>query len=125
MKATLKELAEKWIAAKHAEGEWNKRRVELEEQIVALTGKKDEGSQTVNEDGFKIVVTGKLTRKLDLEKWAAVRDQIPRNLWPIKIKEELDERGVKYLQQNEPQIYALLPIEVKPAKTAVSVEVKA
>lgn len=125
MNATLKELAEKWIAAKHAESEWNKRRIEIEERIVALTGKKDEGSQTVNEDVFKIVVTGKLTRKLDLEKWAAVRDEIPRNLWPIKIKEELDERGVKYLQQNEPEIYAMLPIEVKPAKTAVSVEVKA
>lgn len=121
----LKELCSKWLAAKQAEAEWNKRRVEVEEQIVAITGKKDEGAQTTNEDGFKITVTGKVTRKMDWDKWKEIEGSIPAALRPVKYKPELDEKGVKYLMQNEPEIYARLPIEVKPAKTAVTIEVKA
>ena len=87
-------------------------------------GKKDEGAQTHDAGAFKVAVTGKVTRKMDWDKWDAVKSSIPANLHPVKMKPELDEKGVKYLQANEPEIYKQLPIEVKPAKTAVEVKIK-
>lgn len=118
----LKQLSADWLKAKAEEAAANKRRVAIEDQIVALTGKKDEGSQTIDATEFKITVTGKISRKMDWTQWETVKSQIAPNLWPVKMKPELDEKGVKYLQANEPEIYALLPIEVKPAKTAIEVK---
>lgn len=122
MADTLEQLSAEWLRAKAEEAAANKRRIGIEDQIVALTGKRDEGSQTIEATGFKVTVTGKVSMKLDWDKWQSVRDKIPRNLWPIKTEEKLDERGVKYLRSNEPEIYALIPVEIKPAKTAIEVK---
>jgi hypothetical protein len=116
-----KELAQQWLDAKQREREANAERIKIEEQIVAALGKRDEGAQSHKIDGFKITVTGKVTRKMDWDKWEVVKDQIPEALRPIKLKPELDERGVKYLKENKPDIYGLLPITVAPAKTGVDV----
>lgn len=121
----LKTLATEWLAAKKNEQAAVAERVAVEERIVALTGKKDEGAETHTADEFKVTVTGKVSRTMDWKAWATIKAQIPVDLQPVKLKEELDEKGVKYLQSNEPEIYALLPITIKPAKTAVSIEVKA
>lgn len=123
MEANLKDLCGQWFEHKRAEAAANKLRKEVEEKIVALTGKRDEGSATHEAEGFKVTVTGKVTRKMDWTKWETVKDQIPANLRPVKTKSELDETGVKYLRDNEPDIYALLPIETKPASTSVEVKV--
>lgn len=120
----LESLCQEWLDAKKAETKATADRVGVEEKIVALTGKKDEGAQTHDAGAFKVAVTGKVTRKMDWDKWDAVKATIPTNLHPVKMKPELDERGVKYLQDNEPEIYKLLPIEIKPAKTAVEVRSK-
>lgn len=119
---TLEQLAAEWLRAKAEEGRANKRRLEVEEAIVALAGKRDEGSQTTEAGNFKVTTTGKITRRMDWSKWEEVKGQIAPALWPVKMKPELDEKGVKWLQQNEVEIYALLPIEVKPAKTAIDVK---
>ena len=118
---SIESLSAAWLSAKAAEEAANKARVAIEEQIIAALGQKEEGAQTHNINGFKIEIVGKLNRKLDFAAWDLIKEQFPENLRPIKVKEELDERGVKYLQQNEPELYALLPMQVKPAKTAVKV----
>ena len=115
-------LATEWLRAKAEEAAANKRRLQIEEQLVAELGKKDEGSKTVDLGQFKVTLTGKVTRRMDWDKWEQVKGQIAPALWPVKMKPELDEKGVKWLQQNEVEIYALLPIEVKPAKTAIEVK---
>ena len=114
-------LSAEWLAAKAAEEAANKARIAIEEKIIAELGQKEEGAQTHKIGGFKIEIVGKLSRKLDFDAWESIKNQFPENLRPIKIKEELDEKGVKYLQQNEPDLYRLLPLEIKPAKTAVKV----
>jgi hypothetical protein len=119
----IEDLCNQWLEAKKAEAVANKRRVELENQIVELTGKRDEGSQTHSFTGFKVTVTGKVTRKMDWKAWESVKAQIDPQIHPVKYKPELDEKGVKWLQENKPDVYALLPMEVKPAKTSVEVKV--
>lgn len=119
----LDALCKQWFEHKRAETAANKARVEIEEQIVALVGKKDKGATTVEIPGFKVTTTGKQTIKLDADKWASVKAQIPAELHPIKVKEELDNKGVEWLRENRADLYALLPIEITPAKTAVEVKV--
>jgi hypothetical protein len=117
----IEALSAEWIAAKSAEEAANKARIEIENRIVAALGQKEEGAQTHNIGQYKIEIVGKVNRKMDFAAWDIIKDKFPENLRPIKVKEELDEKGVKYLQQNEPQLYAILPLEIKPAKTAVKV----
>jgi hypothetical protein len=117
----IEALATAWELAKTAEQQANAERVKIEEQLIAALGQKEEGAVTHKVGDFKIEIVGKINRKLDFAAWDLVKDQFPENLRPIKVKEELDEKGVKYLQQNEPQLYAILPLEIKPAKTAVKV----
>lgn len=120
----LEKLCAGWLKAKQVESAANALRVDIEDQIVALTGKKDEGAKTVDAEGYKLTITGKMSRKMDWDRWETVKLQITPLLHPVKTKLELDEKGVKYLQAHKPEIYALLPLEVKPAKTSVEVKVK-
>lgn len=118
------EIAEELFAAKLAEKEANERRVALEEELIALVGAREEGSQTHEIGEYKITITGKLNRKIDWDLFdQSIASKIPQDLHPVKVKRELDESGVKYLANNEPQIYKLLAkaLTIKPAKTAVTI----
>lgn len=115
----LYELCIRLNEAKAAEEVAKSHRTAVEEEIIALCGKRDEGPQTHKAEGFSIEITGVINRKMDWTKWEEVKNQIPEALRPVKVKEELDATGVKYLRDNEPAIYALLPITATPGKTGV------
>ena len=110
------------LSAKAVEAQANAARVAIEEQIVAAVGKRDEGSQTQAFGEYKVTTTGKVSRKMDWAAWDAIKATIPADMHPVKDKPELDEKGVKWLQTHRADLYKLLPIEVKPAKTAVEVK---
>lgn len=120
----ISDLAQAWLLAKADEAAANKRRLDIEAQILALTGQKAEGAETHDAEGYKVTVTGKLNRKLDFARWEEIKTRIPANLHPIKLKPELDERGVKWLEANEPTLYAILAqaLTITPAKTAISIK---
>lgn len=118
------EIAQELYEARQVEREANERRVQLEEELIALVGAREEGSKTHTIGDFKITITGKLNRKIDWEIFDdSIASQIPESLQPVKIKRELDDAGVKYLANNEPQLYKLLSkaLTIKPAKTAVTI----
>lgn len=119
---TVGDLCRSWLTAKAEESAANRRRLQIEADIVAKVGARTEGSQTSEADGFKVTTTGKQSISMDWDKWEQVKATIAANLWPVKTKSEVDAKGVRYLQLNEPEVYAKLPIEVKPAKTAVEVK---
>lgn len=119
---TLEQLCANWMLIKATESQATAERIAIEDKIVALTGKRDEGAQTVAAGDYKITITGKLSRKMDWQAWESVKTQIPQELHPVKLKPELDEKGVKWLAQHQPDYYRLLPIEAKPAKTAISIK---
>ena len=121
---TLHALAECWLAAKRSEDSAREDRVCIEEEIIALTGCREEGSQTHDAGDWKITVTGKLTRKLDADAWARIEPIIPEAMRPVKYVPTLDITGLRYLENNEPDIYRLVAkaIETKPAKPAVSIK---
>lgn len=122
---TIEELVDQFIGAKAAEAAAAKRRVAIEEQMIALLGKREEGAETHELDnGFKVTITGKVTYSADMEKLQEICAKLPQEFRPIKTKVELDQTGAKYLRANEPAIWAKLAkaITIKPAKTGVEVK---
>jgi len=118
------EIASELFEAKLAEKEANERRVALEEELIALVGAREEGSQTHDIGDYKITITGKVTRKIDWDLFDKdIARNIPPSLHPVKLVRELDETGVKYLANNEPHLYKILAgaLTVKPAKTSVTI----
>lgn len=124
---TLESLVDKWVVEKRAEEDAAKRRVAIEEAIIARTGERDEGAQTHElADGRKLTVTAKITRTVDEALWRQVEAQIPESLRPVQwvATPKLDLKGVRYLQENEPAVYAIVAraLTAKKAKTSISVK---
>ncbi len=125
---TLESLADAWTEAKHAEDAAAKRRTVIEAQIIALAGERDEGSETRElADGRKLTVTAKVTRSVDADAWRQVMHQVPEQLRPISFveKAEIDLKGLRWLQENEPAVYAIVAqaVTAKKAKSSISLKV--
>lgn len=120
------ELVKSIRLAKIKENEARRHRVELEEQLVAALGAKEEGSETHEVGDFRVTITGKLTRSVD---WAKI-DELVSPAWrPVKWKRELDMKKLRALEssQHEPTAAVVLAqveecITIKPAKTAVTIK---
>lgn len=123
---TIDDMSADWLAAKRAETDANERRLAIETEIIGELGALPEGSETHNFPDFKVVVTGKLNRKLDAEIWKSVADQIPVELRPVTAETvfKLDDKGCRWLAENRPELWniASKAIETKPAKTSIKVE---
>lgn len=122
--AKVEALSRFWIEATQMEASWRKTRLLMEGAILDITGSKPEGSETHAAGDFKVTVTGKMTRTLDADLWESVKDSIPEDLRPVTYNPSLDLKGLRYLQNNEPEIYAIAAkaIEMKPAKTAIAIK---
>lgn len=119
----LNTLAAHYLAAKAAEDAAIQSRRALAQQIQALTGHQVEGAKTYDGGDYKVVVKAPLIRSMDWAAWETVKTQIPAELWPVETKTVLDEKGAKWLQSNEPQLYAVLAtaMTVKPGAVQVTV----
>ena len=121
---TAEMIADDLLVAKKAENAAIASRIDLENELIKLLGIKDEGSATHNIDGFKVVITQGVNRKVDLDMLDAIpANKFPVELRPVKMVRETDVTGVKYLKNNEPELYALLApaLTVKPSKPSVVV----
>lgn len=119
---TLDDLGAMLKQAKADEKKAQDHRKSIEELIVKTLGAKTEGSSTFNGDSFQLTTTGKLTRSIDdiegLQQ--VVPDAIFHRL--VNYKPALDLKELRYIEMNEPELYAEIAnhITTKPAKTAVA-----
>ena len=118
---TAEDAAADWMDAKNAEIKANKDRIAAEDELVALLGAKEEGGESHQIGPYKVSITGRLNRKVDFD----VLDKlnISADLKPVKYKPELDLKGLRYLESNEPEVYATFSkaLTIEPAKTSVTV----
>ncbi len=123
----LKDLAAAWIEEKGLEEACKKRRLLIEERMCALQDVsqklKGEGSVTHKCPGFKVVTKETIYRRLDVDEWENVKSQIPENLHPVRYEPKLELKGIRYLEANEPAVYAQVAraIIVKPGKVGITV----
>lgn len=118
-------IASEWIDAKSKEDAAKKERIALESELINLLKPKSEGSTTFNLDGYKAIITTKMTRKLDKDVYPAIAKDIPDRLNPVTVKEtyKIDDAGCRYLGEHEPAVWAKLAkaITTTPAKAGVSI----
>ena len=121
----LASLSQNWLKAKHAEDDARIHRIALEEEIEALIPCPMEGSASVVEGGLKVTVTHKLTRTVDMEAYGEHCDGIPTEITPIRMKYDVDIKIYRALESGNPEMFKIVQkfVEVKPAKTAIKVEV--
>jgi hypothetical protein len=128
----LEDMAAEWLAHKASEDAAKAARLAVETEMCAALPIKPEGATTfggpkseIKIDGFKIEAEGILNRKIDLKQFDAIVDKIPEELrGVVKVKREADPTGVKFIEQNHPDVYRTLcanGLTVTPGKTAFKV----
>lgn len=121
----IEEAADLWLVWKTEEDWARSFRLKAEKALLKLIPlNMPEGTSTLKQGDYKITLTANLNRALDADAYHAIVDQIPVDLRPVRYKAELDLKGIRYLENNEPDTYALIApcITTKPAKAAVKVE---
>lgn len=125
---TLSQACAELDAAKLTEHEATLARLAAEIAVLALTGELNpEGTQKFEDGGGWIAtIQTSVRRAVDADKLAAIATKIPEAIGKrlIRWKPELDTRELRYVQANEPELYAIVAtaIEAKPAKPQVKVE---
>ena len=118
-------LADQWLMLKEVIRQNQKALLKVEQSLIPLLKSREDGSATTRTPmGKKIVLKQKNNYKLDGTKLLKVRNKIPEELLPLKVKELLDEPRLKYLRNNEPEVYAIFAqaLTATPAKPNVTVE---
>lgn len=119
--ANLHELAAAWRAAKAAEAAARDERLAIEEQMLALLPKKDEGSVTDADSG--VTVSYKLTRTVDTEALQGAWHELPEHAQrAFRWKADVDLKALRGLQEFDGEAYAAAArfITAKPAKPSIS-----
>lgn len=126
MEQTREELASRLADAKRAEDQAKAVRVQAEADLAAdlLADCPEEGSKTFTIGEFKAVVKRAFNYKADCARIRACG--IDPAIMPIKVKEELDERGYRWLAEHDSQAFAVVSefVTRTPAKVSVSLERK-
>lgn len=124
--ATLDELAAALVDAKRRESDAKIYRQAIEDQIIELVGTKPEGTTKASGERFELATTGKITRTVDEAVVANLRDKVPGPLFDrlFSYSPKLNLREYRYIEQHEPDYFALVAQAVtsKPAKASVSVK---
>lgn len=115
------------LAAKEAERAATEARIDAEQALIALAGDlKAEGANTLLSDAYKVTITTKITRSVDQARLAEIASQVPGEFGKrlIRWKPDLVMSELRYIEHNEPQVYAIVAqaITAKPAKPAVEVK---
>jgi hypothetical protein len=112
------------VNAKHREVLAKNVRIDFEEKIASLLQGPPEGSVSDKDDHYKVTVTRKFNRTLDLDKYDQEKTTIPPDLDPVWLKPTLDLKKLRSIEEANPELYkkCCAFIESKPAKTSVTVK---
>lgn len=121
----LLRMADEWQNLKAAEAAIISQRHTLEEKMLPfLEQQAIEGSTTTTlEDGRKIRLNKRLTRKIDGKKFHRIASQLPSDLRPVKVQHSLDKSLWNELKEKDPHSFALFNecLTTKPAKPTITV----
>lgn len=119
-----KRLAVLWLESQAAAAAVATVQEELREQIARHFKHKLEGQLSTKLDGITVTTEGRINYRLDRKGWEDVKEQFPPELRPIKIKEEPDPKGIKWLKENRPDLYSVFAqvLTITPGKLGVTVK---
>jgi hypothetical protein len=126
MTSNVETLCADWLDAKSAEGRARELRIKIEGEIAQAFDVPMEGTKTHQTENYKVTMGQPITRKIDPAEWDFVKEHVPSNMHPVKVKIEADPAGCKYLVNNAPEMWNKIAsaFTATPGKVSVKVEVK-
>ena len=119
--------AARLIDLKVAEAAATAARVDAETALLLLVDCPAEGSKTHRGQQFKVTVTGNVNRRVDEAALGAVRERLDPAMFDkaFRFKPEVSVAGIKYLRDNEPDLYTIAAqaFTATPGKASVRAEV--
>lgn len=123
----IDEAAQRLVALKLAEAKATAERIDAETALLLLVDCPAEGSKTHRGQQYKVTVTGNVNRRVDEAALGAVRERLGPAMFEkaFRFKPEVSLSGIKYLRDNEPELYLIASqaITATPGKSSVRVEV--
>ena len=123
--SSLDSLADRWLMKKEELETAKQQLIEIEQEILPLVSAVDDRSvTTATQDGKRVTVKLPMRYSLDGTKLNEIREQIPTELLPLKIKELLDEPALKNLRSSHPHFYTIFAqcVSSKPGKPNVTIK---
>ena len=117
-------LAGAWLDAKSAEDTAKAQRLNIEAELAEALEAKNEGSITHKLNDHKVTLTQPVYRKLDQEMWMSVMHKIPEQFRPVKTKIEADPAGMKWLANNEPEMWVKIAPAFTTSKGKIGIKVE-
>jgi len=116
----MKKLCEAYIMAKAREKAAKEERLSAEANLLAaITPTKEEGTETRATDGFKVSITSKLTRKLDVKAYREL--DLPENMAFVDFKPAINLKNLRMIERIDPALAAKC-ITTRPGKPAIKIE---
>jgi hypothetical protein len=124
---SVQNLASEWVAKKATIKAMQDELIAIEQELLTMVDTVEDGSKTSKVDGYKITVKRPVNRTIDGEAWETVKDKIPAELWPVKIKVTPDDSACKKLAKENPKLWmiaseAITEKEGKPNFTIEAIE---
>ena len=116
----MEDICDAIIRLKEQLAENKKNLAELESELVDLGTDKLEGSETIKSDHYKVTLTHKLNRKLDIQAYEAM--DLPEGHQFVEYKPAINLKRMRAVEQVDPGVVESCTT-VTPAKTSVKVEV--
>ena len=123
--SSLDSLADRWLMKKEELETAKQQLIEIEQEILPLVSAVDDRSvTTATQDGKRVTVKLPMRYSLDGTKLNDIREQIPTELLPLKVKELLDEPALKNLRSSHPHFYTIFAqcVSSKPGKPNVTIK---
>ena len=123
--SSLDSLADRWLMKKEELETAKQQLIEIEQEILPLVSAVDDRSvTTATQDGKRVTVKLPMRYSLDGTKLNDIREQIPPELLPLKIKELLDEPALKNLRSTHPHFYTIFAqcVSSKPGKPNITIK---
>jgi hypothetical protein len=121
---TAEELVTLWRHAKKAEAEAEAARVDIGNKLANTLGVPAEGSKSYDVGDFKVTLKQPVNRKVDWQVFDQVTESTPGAHMPVKVKRELDETGLKWIQEHQPDLYAQIARAITATPGRIGVDVK-
>jgi len=121
----LTTLVDQWQVLKKKEEDARAARVAHEAIMLPYLEQVPQGSKTTTlSDGRKVTVKNGDSYSVDWQAWKQVKDSIPDELKPVKLKEVLSETTLRYLMRNEVDTYKGIAkcFIARPQKAGITVK---
>lgn len=119
-----KELLLQYLELKAQEEELRSERRVIATKLMALLPHPEEGTKTHTIDEYKITLNQRMNRKVDWNKFDAVMRRFPGKHAPERLKRELDVPSLKWVRQNQPELYMALSDAIIATPGLPSITVK-